>query len=58
MKLYIVGSRVIAQLYDGRQIEATVKRIDETVAGRKVSIQPDRCMVLYVNAAQIVRVLK
>jgi hypothetical protein len=57
VKIYAVGSRVIARLYDGRQVEATVKRIDETVAGRKVSIAFGPC-AFKISAEQIVRVLK
>jgi len=54
---YAVGSLVEVKLYDGRTLQATVKRIDETVAGKKVGIAYESC-ALTVNATQIVRVLK
>jgi hypothetical protein len=33
-----VGSTVVVQLYDGREVEAKVTRIEDSVAGRKVHI--------------------
>jgi hypothetical protein len=33
-----VGSTVVVRLYDGREVEAKVTRIEDSVAGRKVHI--------------------
>jgi hypothetical protein len=33
-----VGSTVLVRLYDGREVEAKVTRIEDSVAGRKVHI--------------------
>ena len=33
-----VGSTVVARLYDGREVEAKVTRIVDSVAGRKIHI--------------------
>jgi hypothetical protein len=57
VKIYTVGSRVIAQLNDGRKMVAVVSAIHETTSGRKVSITSG-CLALKIDAERIVKVLK
>jgi hypothetical protein len=57
MTKYEVGSRVIIRLFDGRELPGAIKRIDETVAGRKVHVRV-LFMALKLNAEQIIEVLE
>jgi hypothetical protein len=57
MTKYQVGSRVMVRLFDGRELAAHIKRIDETVARRKVHVRI-LFMALKLNAEQIIEVLE
>ena len=51
-----VGSTVVARLHDGREVEAKITKIVDSVAGRKVHIQFG-AFALKVEPAQIVKAL-
>jgi hypothetical protein len=57
MTKYEVGSRVMVRLFDGRELPGAIKRIDETVAGRKIHVHV-LFMSLKLNAEQIIKVLE
>jgi hypothetical protein len=54
---YQVGSRVMVRLFDGRELSGAIKRIEDTVAGRKVHVHI-LFMALKLNAEQIIKVLE
>lgn len=56
MREYHTGSKVIVRLFDGRELPGVVKRIEETVAGRKVHVHVGH-MALKLDATQIIKVL-
>ena len=49
-----VGSTVLVRLYDGREVEAKVTRIVDSVAGRKVHIAYG-LIALKIDPEQIIR---
>jgi hypothetical protein len=49
-----VGSTVVARLYDGREVEAKVTAIMDSVAGRKVCIAYG-FIALKIDPEQIIR---
>ena len=49
-----VGSTVVVRRYDGREVEAKVTRIVESVAGRKIHIACN-LMALKIDPEQIIR---
>ena len=51
------GSTVVVRLYDGREVEARITRIVDSVVGRKVHIAFG-ASALIVNEAQITRTLE
>jgi hypothetical protein len=49
-----IGSTVVARLYDGREVEAKVTAIVDSVAGRKVHIAYG-LVALKIDPEQVVR---
>jgi len=56
-KQITTGSTVLVRLYDGREVEAKVTAIVDSVLGRKVHISDD-VIALKVEATQIVRTVQ
>ena len=56
-KQITIGSTVLVRLYDGREVEAKVTAIVDSVLGRKVHISDD-VIALKVEATQIVRTVQ
>jgi hypothetical protein len=52
-----IGSTVLARLHDGREVEAKVTKIVDSVLGRKVHIAFG-AFALIVEEAQIVRAVR
>jgi len=52
-----IGSTVVARLYDGREVEAKVTRIVDSVAGRKVHIAFG-AFALIVEETQIIKEMR
>ena len=52
-----VGSTVVVRLYDGREVEAKITAIVDSVAGRKVHISYG-LIALKVDPSQILRIVK
>ena len=53
-KHIVVGQTVLVRLYDGREVEAKVTRIVDSVAGRKVHIAYG-LIALKIDPEQIIR---
>ncbi len=51
-----VGSTAIVRLHDGREVEAKITKIVDSVAGRKVHIQFG-AFALIVEEAQIIKAI-
>ena len=49
-----IGSTVVARLYDGREVEARILQIVDSVAGRKVHIAYG-LIALKIDPEQIIR---
>ena len=49
-----VGSTVVARLYDGREVEARITKIVDSVAGRKIHIAYG-LIALKIDPEQIIR---
>ena len=49
-----IGSTVVARLYDGREVEARILQIVDSVAGRKVHIAYG-LIALEIDPEQIIR---
>jgi hypothetical protein len=56
-KQITIGSTVLVRLYDGREVEAKVTAIVDSVLGRKVHISYG-VIALKVDATQIVRTVQ
>ena len=56
-KQITIGSTVLVRLYDGREVEAKVTGIVDSVLGRKVHI-PYGVIALKVDATQIIRTVQ
>ena len=55
-KLIQIGSTVLARLHDGREVEARITKIVDSVAGRRVHIAFG-AFALIKNEAHIIRTL-
>jgi hypothetical protein len=56
-KQFQVGSTVVARLYDGREVEAKVTAVVDSVAGRKVHIAYG-LIALKIDPEQIIKTVQ
>ena len=49
-----IGSTVVARLYDGREVEAKITKIVDSVAGRKIHIAYG-LIALKIDPEQVIR---